>query len=83
MKVHEQARQKKPEKINKLSTNHGGVAAIVNAGFELLQLHVAKQSIILSTSVLESVQSQDLLLSWLCTKQVMLFVGFMMILQRS
>ena len=45
MKVHEQERQGKPDKINKLSTNHGRVAAVINAGFELLQLHVAKQSI--------------------------------------
>ena len=45
MKVHEQARQRKPEKINKLSTNQGGVAAVVNAGFELFPLHFAKQSI--------------------------------------
>ena len=45
MKVHEQARQRKPDKINKLPTNHGGVAAVVNAGFELLPVHVAKQSI--------------------------------------
>ena len=38
---------------------------------------------ILSISVLESVQSQALLLSWLCTEQVMLLVGFIMIFQRS
>ena len=35
----------KPDKTNKFSTNHGGVAAVVNAGFELLPLHIAKQSI--------------------------------------
>ena len=45
MEIHKQARQGKPEKINKLSTNHGRVAAVVNAGFELLPLHVAKHSI--------------------------------------
>ena len=45
MKVHEQARQRKPDKINKLSTNHGEVAAVVNTGFELFPLYVAKQSI--------------------------------------
>ena len=45
MNVHKQARQRKPDKINKLSTNHGRVAAAIKAGFELLPLHVAKQSI--------------------------------------
>ena len=45
MKVYDQARQMKPYKINKLSTSHGGVPAIVNAGFELLPMHIDKQSI--------------------------------------
>ena len=41
MKIHEQARQRKFDKINKLSTNHGRVTSVVNAGFELLPLHIA------------------------------------------